>query len=63
MGVLALGFAAVVGYALLTVVPAGERRAAAKPRPAAAEPADHIDRASREAMRDILREADERESP
>ncbi len=58
---LGLGFAAIVGYAVLTAAPEQPARPAVSTR--AAEPSDHIDRESRDAMRDLLREADDRESP
>lgn len=69
-----LGFAAAVGYALLTLAPTpasdakGDRaasRPAEKRAPArtvddkATAPRDHIGDASRAALREVLREADE----
>jgi uncharacterized membrane protein YdfJ with MMPL/SSD domain len=68
----ALGFAAGVGYALLTL-DAGRSRPAATSKPAAAPhaadvpvaddtaPRDHIGDASRAAMREVLRDAEREE--
>jgi hypothetical protein len=65
---LGLGLAGIAGYSLLTLA-RGSTRSASAPSAEAVRPApapdDHIDQASRDALREILRDADDggRHSP